>query len=884
MAELADRSEEEQSQLQEILIDNMQVFSNSPGVCNRYVHRFRFKENIEKDFRTRNYPIPSRLRQKVDEEIETWKDRGIISSCQSRFLTPLLAVPKKDGSVRLCGDYRTLNNFIDYSKDSPEKTTDLFQRMAGKKYFTVVDLASSFHQVKVAEEQRKYLAFIWKGQVYAFNVVPFGTNDSLSALVKALNQVFDVTYDPFLIMYVDDLLIASETWEEHLTHINKVMKALINANMRLKLTKCQFVKPEINFLGFIFGKDGMKPDPGKIEKIKRYPVPKNQKEVRGMIGYFQWYSRFYVKFAELIRPFLYLTSKNQKFEWNAELQEAFERLKNTMIDEVVLSHPMMNKDFYLVCDASSKYVASVLYQLDEENRPKVLYFFSKTLSGAELKYSATEKEMLAILYSLEKHESLIAFRTVHIITDCKALVYIKSGKWLNQRFKRWLLKMQNFKYTISHVPGSDNVADRLSRLINEGKMEQSIAKIYHVVKAIKDNPYRNLLEQVKVRHSGNPAYADIREKVKTIPDLYKYQDGLLTVMDHNRWKIYLNEMDAHKIAEIAHVNYGHIGIKKLYLMLRKTFAGKYFMKRIKEVVKYCATCQKCKTSNQTLWGETATILTKRINEAVSMDFLGPLIPTKFGHTNILVITDNMSQFTQLYTCKKANSTFVLNSLQYWINNWGKPLRVIADNATCFRSKKYFKTMKEHGIKVTSISNYHPNSNLAESRVKIVGNVLRIYAQKKHSSWYQYLPMAEKVLNHTVNTRHGFTPAELFIGNYKKFEWEEIFKNKLTDQNLDLPMSEKQAIANDTRKAINNKAVKSEMRRKITQFHAGERVLIKIPKLSNAAKGIMEKMQPIWEGVYVIDRKIGMASYLLRSVKTGRVRGLFHVTRLKKYWD
>lgn len=855
-------------------------------ICNKYTHKFEFTDNIEHDFKSKTYPVPVALREDVNQEINRMIAAGIVSASPTKFLTPLVVVKKPDGSIRLCGDYRNLNKYIVYSKQAPEKINDLITRMHGKKYFTQLDLRASFHQVPIQPEQRKYFGFKWRNQTFTYNVTPFGTSDSLSALLNALNCVFqDDDLDDVLFPYVDDLVLATETFEEHLKYLRIILQRLHEANMGLKLSKCHFIQKQFKFVGFIVDRDGVRPDPAKVEKLREYKTPRNQKELRGFLGFLQFYSRFFYKFSDKIKPFLHLTSSKRSFYWNDDLQKRFEEIKESLIQDVLLSHPDPNKEFFLVTDASDMCASAVLFQLDENQEPKLLYFFSKTFSGAELNYFATEKEFYSIVLALNFFESLICYKKITIITDCKALVYIKSAKYLSPRFTRWCLKLQQFKYEIKHIPGKDNPADILSRLVNFGKKEDTVVPLLvQNKKKIKiTDPYEEILREVQELHKNDDRYKVVRERVNNDENV-QISNDLITIKEVNRWKIYLLPEEVEKLTYVIHERYGHIGVQKTYRMMRRRFVGPYFFNTVKKVILRCHICQVCKPANRVLLGETKTVLMRKPNLMISGDYLGPMVPTTRGFKHLLVLTDNFSMYTRVYPCRKPTASFTIKCLEDWINQNGIFQSLLLDNAKYFVAKSIKRFAEEKNFHLSYLPLYHPRANLSEGRNKTIVHTLRILAGMKHNTWYKYLGEVHKVLNETINTLHGFTPNELFLKEPNTYEWEKVFDNEVVKSNNDWTIEEKYEIVAEKRRRDFENRIRNRKKGDSAMFEINQKVLVKVPQLSNAAHGESGKLLPVYEGPYIVSCIKGQSVYEVKNPDNGKIRGIFHVTKLKKYYD
>lgn len=888
--EIPEISATEKGKLEKILLKHKAVFDKSRNfICSKYIHKFNFdNERLERDFRPKRYPVPTAYREEVDKEIKRLLEKGIISVGSSKYLTPLVCVKRKGGGrIRICGDYRNLNKFIKYSKTAPEKIYDIFQKFHGKTFISQLDLVESFYQIPVRESDRDKLSFIWKNIVYSFNVCPFGTSDSLAALINGLDQVFrdnDVDFDAFTAFFVDDILALSANFESHLEHLDFILGKLEEANMGLSLEKSFFLKPEIKFLGFIITRDGVKPDPEKVQKLREYPVPKSQKEIRGFIAFLQFYARFFHQLSEKIKPFLPLTSSKTKFYWNDELQKSFDEIRATLIENVMCNHPNPNLDYHLIVDSSYNSSSSILYQMDEKNEPKLLYLHGKAYTKTELNYYATEKEFYAIYIAFKFHESLLATKQVHVYTDCKALTYLKTGKFLSPRFQRWLLFLSKFNFTVQHIAGSENFADYISRLINGGKPKVQLARVLAAKTSDKFTKlYKDLLEKIQDKHETHEDYKDLREFLDEHPDRVKKENKLITIRERDEWKIYLVYDDSVELIKIIHVEYGHIGIRKTFLMVRKKFVGVGLMRAINKVIKSCILCQRSKALNRPLCGETTTIMSENKNDILSCDFL-TLIKTKYGFSYLFVLVDNYSGYTKLWACKKQTASFAIKCIREWIDLYGDVKRIVSDNSRVFHSNHYKNSLKELNIIASYVSLYHACANHSELKNREIVRTLRIHCSDNQSSWYDYLGIVEKVLNETINTIYLSTPKEIFFGTQSRFSWENHFRNQLTDSNPELTEQEKRNRVLELRKKNFDHRLEIKGQFKITEFQPGSLVWVRVRNLSSTPEGKTDKLTQLLYGPFEVVCKKGIAAYLLRDPETKKVRGIFHVSKLKPHFQ
>ena len=392
------------------------------------------------------------------------KDK-IIEKSTSPWSSPVVIVGKKDGSKRFCVDYRKINAITITDAHPLPRIDELLEQFRTAKWFSSMDLASGYWQIEMKEEDKQKTAFTCCYGLYQFNVMPFGLKNAPPTFQRLMNELFRDYLDEFVVIYIDDILVFSKTFEDHMRHLQIVFKILKEANLMIKLKKCKFCEPNIEFLGHIVGRDGLKPDPSKIEKIKNLKSPKNVKDVRSILGICSYYRKFVKNFSKIAKPLNQLLRKNQLFQWSEKEQKSFEELKQRLIESPILQYPDYEKEFILITDASGKGLGAVLSQLDKDNKEVVIAYASKSLNNTQANYPITDLECLAIVWAIEHFHKYLIRNRFTIITDHSALKTLLTTRILKGRRARWIMKLQQYDFEIKHRSGKTNAnADALSRL------------------------------------------------------------------------------------------------------------------------------------------------------------------------------------------------------------------------------------------------------------------------------------------------------------------------------------------------------------------------------------------------------------------------------------
>lgn len=443
----------------------------------------------------RPYLYSPATEKKIFEEVDRWLEMGVIRPSNSSWANPLVVVPKGDsGGIRVCVDARFINKATKKNRYPLPNLNRVFARIPECKFVSTIDLKDAFFQVPILEEDKHKTAFIVPGRgLFEFNVMCFGLCNAAQTQQELMDKTLGHKYDDKVFCYLDDIVVCSKTFEEHMEMLSYVADRLLMAGLTINVKKSVFCKKELKFLGNILGEEGLKPDPDKYAAILNYPVPRTVKDVRRLIGAASWFRKFIPNFATIVAPITDLIKKKpSKIQWNPAAQEAFEKLKTLLISSPILIAPCFDRRFYVECDASDVGIGSVLIQKDDEGSDHVVAYFSRKLTKGERKFSVTERECLAVLAAIEKFRYYIEGSDFEIITDHASLIWLMNLKDPVGRLGRWAMKLQSHTDCIKHRKGKDHVVpDALSRAIVEdvGRIDIVCDQWYtNLYKNISDDP------------------------------------------------------------------------------------------------------------------------------------------------------------------------------------------------------------------------------------------------------------------------------------------------------------------------------------------------------------------------------------------------------------
>uniref|UniRef100_A0A3B3HAG4 Gypsy retrotransposon integrase-like protein 1 n=3 Tax=Oryzias latipes TaxID=8090 RepID=A0A3B3HAG4_ORYLA len=455
-----------EQQLQVRALCSTPVFQENPGRTDIIQHDIILKDGAV--VKRRSYRLPERLLTNLKEEVDLMLSLGVIEPSKSEWCSPVVLVPKKDGSIRFCIDFRYLNSVSKFDSYPTPRIDDLIERLGCAKYLTTIDLCKGYWQVPLTRHSRELTAFRTPWGLFQFTVLPFGLHGAPATFQRLMNQVL-CGVSEFAAAYLDDIVIFSNTWDEHLGHLERVLDCLQGAGLTVNPSKCVFAKPETDYLGYIIGNGMIKPQTDKVSAIQSCPLPVTKKQLRSFLGMAGFYHRFIPHFsarAALLTDLTGARSPNN-LQWTKEAEAAFEDIKRALSKNPVLYSPNFQKPFILQTDASDRGLGAVLLQGPPDDRHPVA-FISRKLFPREVQYSTVEKEALGIKWALDSFKYYLLGREFTLETDHKALQWLARMKDTNGRITRWYLAIQPYYFTIHHIPGRNNsTADFISRCPSE---------------------------------------------------------------------------------------------------------------------------------------------------------------------------------------------------------------------------------------------------------------------------------------------------------------------------------------------------------------------------------------------------------------------------------
>ncbi|KAK1424203.1 hypothetical protein QVD17_19524 [Tagetes erecta] len=466
---------------------------------------------------------PSEM-QELSNQLQELLEKGFIRPSSSPWGAPVLFVKKKDGSFRMCIDYRELNKLTVKNRYPLPRIDDLFDQLQGSTYFSKIDLRSGYHQLRVHEEDIPKTAFRTRYGHYEFMVMPFGLTNAPAAFMDLMNRVCRPYLDKFVIVFIDDILIYSRTRKDHEQHLKLILELLGKEKLYAKFSKCEFWLREVQFLGHVVNENGIHVDPSKIEAVKKWEAPRTPTEIRQFLGLAGYYRRFIKNFSKVAQPLTLLTRKYQKFVWGEEQEEAFQTLKDKLCHAPILALPEGTDDFVVYCDASHQGLGCVLMQRD-----KVIAYASRQLNDNEKRYTTHDLELGAVVFALKIWKHYLYGTKCVIYTDHKSLRHIFDQKTLNMRQSRWIELLNDYDCEIRYHPGKANVvADALSRK-ERVKPLRARALGITIQTSLKGQILEAQQEALKEKNLQNETMRGLDKQLEVKPDGLSYFAGRIWI-------------------------------------------------------------------------------------------------------------------------------------------------------------------------------------------------------------------------------------------------------------------------------------------------------------------------------------------------------------------
>lgn len=820
---------------------------------------------------------PARLKY-LHEELDRMLASGVVEPSHSPWNSPVTMVPKANGDLRLCLDSRRLNAVSKTDAYPLPYINNIIDNLRDAKYLSSLDLSAAYHQIPLHPDSKEKTAFTVPNKgLYHYNVMCFGLVGAAATMQRLMDSLFSAEFDNKVFTYIDDIVVCTSSFEEHVRILNRVYEKLKEANLTINMKKSLFCRSELKYLGYVIDRFGLRTDPSKVEVIMNFPVPRDAKELKRYLGLCGWYRRFINNFSQVARPLTRLTSKKVKYEWSPEANEAFNTLKSALISAPILKCPDFSQPFYIHADASSYAVGGVLTQrVDGVDHP--IAYCSRTLSAQEVNYTATERELLSVLHALEQYRAYVEGSKCYIVTDHASLQWFYKLKNPTGRLNRWSCRLSQFDFEIIHRKGKEHVIpDTLSRI--------RIDSISFQPDSIEDPWYLKLLQACE-------------DEPRRFPN-FTVMDGRLFRLSKNKYNL-TSQFEWKQVVPLEHraelckqfhddPTSGHFGVSKTH----KRISAVYFWPSLyRDVEKYVAGCEVCNcykpsnTARAGLMGGPRVV--SKPWEAISCDILGPFPPSYARNQYIFVCCDYFSKYTIMFPLRNTTAKTIVKCLEKGVFLLhGVCKYIYVDNGPQFISALFRDLLAKYQVPhIFYNPRYHPQVNFTERRNRDIVRAVSSYVRTDHRTWDQNIPEIQCALNTAVHVSTKFTPFFLNHGREMVLDGaQHNLDGPVNDADVELrpePFAPNLTKLNGIYKVVQGYLKKAydhnvryyNMRKRDIQFEEGQIVYKRCFPLSNASKFFSAKLSPKFEKC-VVDKKHSSLVYSLKSMN-GKSLGKFHI--------
>ena len=820
----------------------------------------------------------------LKKQLEDLSSKNFIRPSKSPFGAPVLFVKKKDGTMRMVVDYRQLNQITVKNKYPLPRIDELLDKLKGAKFFSKLDLTSGYHQVRVADRDIEKTAFRTRYGHFEYLVLPFGLSNAPATFMTLMTEVLAPFIDKFVLVYLDDILIYSETEEEHLEHVRLVLEALRKHRLFAKQKKCEFLKDGVDFLGHHVNVEGVATDDSKIAAIREWIAPTTVPQLRSFLGLATYYQKFVQNFSDIAAPLTRLLRKDVPYTWTEVESAAFESLKQALCTAPVLRVADPGLPFTLHTDASNVAIGAVISQEDESGSRPVA-FMSRTLEPRETKYPVHERELLAIVCALRHWRHYLMGSKILVATDHHSLKFLKGQRTISDRQTRWMETLKDYDLNIEYIPGKTNVvADALSRItmdLNELHLTDRGSDLADLLKAAYD-------KDLKAKELFELASATPLEN-------YRVKAGLLYYSVGEMERLYVpNDFDIKKkVLWECHDSpmAGHLGVDKTLELVSRTFFWPRLSSEVRGYVLSCVECQKNKPSNAAPAGLLQPLeIPDKPWDCVSMDFVVQLPETARGHDAIMVIVDKLTKYAHfLPTTTTATAS---DSARLYVDSifafHGLPKRIVSDRDAKFKSNFWQGLMAMLGTQLSMSTAFHPETDGQTERTnRTLEQMLRFYVNYKQDNWDLLLPVLQFAVNNAEQASTGHTPFFLNHGRHPNLPHTLV-----KPDHSPVPAAEEfvreisgvlEVVKDNLHRAQVRQAKYADVHRREDVFVEGEEVFLSTANYTPESGKLRpsKKLRGKYDGPFRITKMVSPVAARLELRPGMNIHPVFHVSLLRK---
>lgn len=901
---LSDEEREMEERSGRVLADFDDLFpSTLPPLTADYLERCKTRHHIrlvdaDKVHNQRGFAVPRKWREAWKRMLEEHLAAGRLRPSTSPYASAAFVTPKKDKTVdpRWVNDYRSLNS--NTVKDrTPLPIPDVVLSDAARaKVWGKIDMTNAFFQTPLAEADIEKSAIKTPWGLFEWLVMPQGLCNAPATHQARVNEALCHLIGVCCEVFVDDIIIYSNSLEEHETNCRAVLDALRKAGLYCSKKKTDLFTTHTEFLGHIISRNGLEADKSKVEKIENWPRPRTVSQVRGFLGLVQYLRKFVPRLAEYTAVLTPLTKKgltNVEELWKKKEEEAFQAIKRIVASLPILQPLRHDADepIWLMTDASKVGVGAVLLQGMDWKTARPCRFYSRQYIAAEKNYPTHEQELLAIVAALKAWRIDLLGSPFKVLTDHDTLKHLKTQPTLSRRQSRWIETLADYDYELSYVPGKLNtVADSLSRFSFPHERGDAPAL---AVRGISEHSLSHtVIERIKKGYKTDAFCVQIRGSLGS-SSAFSEREGLI-YFEGDRLVVPDDKELREALLHDSHDALGHLGPRKTLSRLSSSLFFPGMRKMVEKYVGSCNGCQRHKSRTTLKGGKLHSLpVPPRPFSDVAIDFVGPL-PKSDGLDMLMTVTDRLTGYTRVLGCTAKDDAKVVaqRMLDGWISLFGLPERVVSDRDKIFTSKFWSALHRKLGVKLQMSTSFHPETDGRSERTnKTVVQVLRQYVSRQQTDWRRHLAVAEFSVNSAINDATGKTPFEVVLGYNPSLLPSALVSTAVPA--VDDLVEERKIRIQEVRNALAAAKVRqatqaNKERGEEPQIAVGDLVMVdsrdrRMRYKSRRGDGRAAKLFARWDGPYrVLEANVDTSTYRLELPQDDRAHPVFHASKIKPY--
>lgn len=798
----------------------------------------------------------------IEEQVSKLLERDLIEQSYSPFAAPVtLAFKKEDNKkTRLCIDFRDLNKIVVPQAQPFPLIEDLVTKTRNCKYFSTLDINSAFWSIPLRVEDRKKTAFVTQEGHYQWTCLPFGLKTSPAIFQRILSNILKkYKLKDFAVNFIDDILICSKSYADHISHLSQLLEAIQKEGFRLKFTKCRFATNSVKYLGHVIENNTVRPLRDNLISIKEFPTPKNLKNIRQLLGKVNFYREFIPNSSTILEPLHKLLRKNQQFIWSNDCQKAFEKIKQLLCSQPILEIFDQDLPINIYTDASIEGIGAVFKQIQPDGKENPVAYFSKKLNEAQKKKKAIYLECLAIKEAIKYWQYWLIGKRFTVFSDHKPLANLNIKSRTDEELGELSYYLSQYDFIVKYTPGKNNIeADCLSRnpVIEPNKEVHEQLKIINLI----------TLNDILTDQKNN-------EDIKKYKNKLIYKDNVYFKKIKKQEKIVLSEEFSIKFVKLIHENMCHIGVKQMQKKIGKLYTAKNLTKNITKICKQCDICIKNKTRGQSKYGLMSHLgpATKPL-EIVSIDTIGGFGGSRSTKKYLHLLVDHFTRYAYIVNSKTQSAKDFIKLLNN-VPNCHEIGMVLTDQYPGINSKQFKTFLQEKSITLIFTAVNSPFSNGLNERLnQTLVNKIRCKLNEKPNTtaWTSIAHDCVDKYNNTEHSITGFTPRYLMDGTEVSLIPNEL---KLERQTSDWMRDRKTAIERSIKSHEYNETIVNKNRIKYN-FNIGDMVYVE-----NGHKLNRRKLDELRIGPFKIEEKVSQSIYKINTGHKKMESNLFHITKL-----